>query len=108
MPSVTILIPETSMPTSSALDALSSACERLCTDVLSAAPGTVHVAYVPVRHGRGHPVSAEIRLRTSSLRTTELLDRFMTELDREIIRHTGFVARIRCFGYDTAHLHARH
>ncbi|KAB0683552.1 hypothetical protein [Burkholderia territorii] len=108
MPSVTILIPETSMPTRSALDALSSACEQLCTDVLSAAPGTVHVAYVPVRHGLGHPVSAEIRMRTSSFRTTELMDWFMTELDREILRHTGFVARIRCFGYGTAHLYARH
>ncbi|KVL52689.1 hypothetical protein [Burkholderia territorii] len=108
MPSVTILIPETSMPTRSVLDALSSACEQLCTDVLSAAPGTVHVAYVPVRHGLGHPVSAEIRLRTSSFRTTELMDRFMSDLDREILRHTGFVARIRCFGYDTAHLYARH
>jgi hypothetical protein len=36
------------------------------------------------------------------------MDRFMAELDREILRHTGCVARIRCFGYDTAHLHARH
>ncbi|WP_175908832.1 hypothetical protein [Burkholderia sp. BCC1640] len=108
MPSVTILIPEASMPTSAALDALSSACDRLCTDVLSAAPGTVHVLYVPVRHGCGLPVSAEIRFRITSFRTTELMDRFMTELDHEILRHTGFVARIRCFGYDTTHLHARH
>lgn len=108
MPSITIFIPGTSMPSNAALDALSSACETLCTDVLSAAPGTIHVAYVPIRHGRGHPVSAEIRFRIASFRTTELMDRFMAELDREILRHTGFVARIRCFGYDTTHLHARH
>ncbi|RQR33722.1 MULTISPECIES: hypothetical protein [unclassified Burkholderia] len=108
MPSVTIFIPGTSMPSSAALDALSSACETLCTEVLSAAPGTIHVAYVPIRLGRGHPVSAEIRFRIASFRTTELMDRFMAELDREILRHTGFIARIRCFGYDTTHLHARH
>ncbi|WP_322026727.1 hypothetical protein [Burkholderia sp. BCC1977] len=108
MPSVTIFIPEASMPSNAVLDALSSACETLCTDVLSAAPGTIHVAYVPVRHGCGHPVSAEIRFRIASFRTTELMNRFMTELDREILHHTGFVARIRCFGHDTPHLHARH
>ncbi|MCR4465391.1 hypothetical protein [Burkholderia sp. SCN-KJ] len=108
MPSVTIFIPGTSMPSNAALDALSSACETLCTEVLRAAPGTIHVAYVPIRHGRGHPVSAEIRFRIASFRTTELMDRFMAELDREILRHTGFVARIRCCGYDTTHLHARH
>ncbi|PXX31034.1 MULTISPECIES: hypothetical protein [Burkholderia] len=108
MPSVTIFIPEASMPSNAALDALSSACATLCTDVLRAAPGTVHVVHVPVRHGCGHPVSAEIRYRPESFRTTELMNRFMTDLDREILRHTGFVARIRCFGYDTIHLHARH
>ncbi|PRG05499.1 hypothetical protein C6Q14_12410 [Burkholderia ambifaria] len=108
MPSVTIFIPEANMPANAALDGLSSACETLCTDVLKAAPGTIHVAYVPIQHGRGHPVSAEIRFRIASFRTTELMDRFMAELDREILRHTGCVARIRCFGYDTAHLHARH
>lgn len=108
MPSVVIFIPEASMPSNAALDALSSACATLCTDVLRAAPGTVHVVHVPVRHGFGHPVSAEIRYRLESFRTTELMDRFTTALDREILRHTGFVARIRCFGYDTAHLHARH
>ncbi|RQS52729.1 hypothetical protein [Burkholderia sp. Bp8986] len=108
MPSVTILIPGTSMPSSAALDALSSPCETLCTEVLRAVPGTIHVAYVPIRLGRGHPVSAEIRFRIASFRTTELMDRFMAELDREILRHTGSIARIRCFGYDTTHLHARH
>ncbi|KHK52971.1 hypothetical protein PI86_14330 [Burkholderia sp. A9] len=108
MPSITIFIPEASLPSNAALDALSSACETLCTEVLSAAPDTIHVAYVPIRHGCGHPVSAEIRFRTTSVRTTELMEQFMAELDREILRHTGFIARIRCFGYDAAHLHARH
>lgn len=108
MPSITIFIPETNMPANAALDALSSACETLCTDVLRAAPGTVHITYVPVRHGYGHPVSVEIRFRIASFRMTDLMDRFMTAMDREILRYTGCVARIRCFGYDTAHLHARH
>lgn len=108
MPSVTIFIAEANMPSNAALDALSSACATLCTDVLQAAPGTVHVIHVPVRHGCGHPVSAEIRYRIQPFRTTELMDRFMVLLDREMLRHTGCVARIRCFGYDAAHLHARH
>ncbi|MBR7974398.1 hypothetical protein KDX01_14965 [Burkholderia vietnamiensis] len=107
MPSITIFIAEAGMPAQASLAALSSACDTLCTDVLNAAPGTVHVAFVPVRHGCGHPVSAEIRFRLGPLRTAELIDRFMASLDREILRHTGLVARIRCFGHDSAHLHAR-
>ncbi|MET3822845.1 hypothetical protein ACVK00_001643 [Burkholderia sp. PvR073] len=72
MPNVTIFIPEVNMPAYAALDALSSACETLCTDVLRAAPGAIHVAYVPIRHGRGHPVSAEIRFRIASHRFAPL------------------------------------
>lgn len=107
MPNVTIYLPAEAMPSEVVLTELTDRCTTLCTDVLGAALDNVHVVYVPVRHGRGHPVFADIRHRLAASRTPRVFEQFMAELDDAIHRATGSTARIRCFGYSASSLHAR-
>lgn len=107
MPNVTIFLPPAAMPSDAALSGLTDQCVALCTDILQAAEDTVHVIYVPVRHGRGHPVFAEIRYRCTAFRTPEVFARFMAGLDAAIRAATGCTPRIRCFGASPSGLHAR-
>jgi hypothetical protein len=55
MPNVTIYIPAGKMPPDEALADLTEQCTELCTGILRAALVNVHIVYVAVRHGRGHP-----------------------------------------------------
>jgi hypothetical protein len=67
----------------------------------------VHIIYVAVRHGRGHPAFAEVRYRLEPFRTGPVMDSFMESLDQAIRRHAGLTARIRCFGHAAPTIHAR-
>ncbi|WP_234050590.1 MULTISPECIES: hypothetical protein [unclassified Xanthobacter] len=107
MPNVTIFLPADAMPSDTLLSDLTDRCTELCTGTLRAELDNVHVVYVPVRHGRGHPVFVDIRYRLTASRTPPVMEHFMEELDSAIRRATGFTARIRCFGYAAASLHAR-
>lgn len=107
MPNVTFYIPAGQMPSDERLAELSSDCVALCTSVLGAALKNVHVIYVNVRHGVGHPVFAEIHYRLEPFRTPSLINQFMEALDGAIARCTGLTARIRCFGYAASNIHAR-
>lgn len=107
MPNITIFIPADKMPSDAVLSSLTDRCTELCTDILRAALETVHVIYVPVRHGRGHLVFADIRYRLAASRTPPLMERFMGGLDDAISKATGVTVRIRCFGYAAASIHAR-
>ena len=107
MPNVTIYIPMEQMPCDQRLAELSSDCTKLCTRVLAAALDNVHVIFVDVRHGRGHPVFAEVQYRLETFRTPEVMNRFMEALEDAIARCTGLTARIRCFGYGASNIHAR-
>jgi hypothetical protein len=107
MPNVTIYIPTGQMPSDEKLAELSRDCVELCTGVLQAALENVHVIYVDVRHGHGHPVFAEIQYRLETFRTPAVMNRFMEALDDAIARRTGLTARIRCFGYAASDIHAR-
>lgn len=107
MPNLTIFIQEEKMPSEANLAELTERCTRLCTDVLQAALDNVHVIYVSSRHGRGHPVYAEIKYRLEPLRTPSVMDTFMARLDEAIRRHIGLTARIRCFGYAPPAIYAR-
>ena len=107
MPNVTIYIPADMMPPDEALAELTEQCTELCTGILRAALVNVHVIYVAVRHGRGHPAFAEIQYRLESFRTPPVMERFMEGLDDAIKRSIGLTARIRCFGYDASSIHAR-
>lgn len=107
MPNVTIYIPAGQMPSDERLAELSSDCIKLCTSVLEAALKNVHVIYVDVRHGHGHPVFAEVQYRLDTFRTPAVMNQFMEALENAIARCTGLTARIRCFGYAASNIHAR-
>lgn len=107
MPNVTFYLPTGQMPPDERLAELSSACVELCTRILGAARENVHVIHVAVRHGYGHPFFAEIQYRLESFRTPPLMNQFMQALDEAIAHHTGFTARIPCFGYAASDIHAR-
>lgn len=107
MPNVTIYIPAENMPPDEAFAELTEQCTELCTGILRAALANVHIVYVAVRHGRGHPAFAEVQYRLEPFRTPAVMERFMEGLDDAIKRKTGLTARIRCFGYAASSIHAR-
>lgn len=107
MPNVTIYIPADRMPTDEALADLTKQCTEHCTGILRAALENVHIVYVAVRHGRGHPAFAEIQYRIEQFRTPPVMAQFMEGLDDAIRRNTGLTTRIRCFGYEASSIHAR-
>jgi len=107
MPNLTIYIPADRMPPAGALVDLTKQCTELCTGILQAALANVHVVYVAVRHGRGHPIFAEIQYRLEPFRTPPVMDRFMEGLDEAIRRNLDLTARIRCFGYAASSIYAR-
>ena len=107
MPNVTIYIPLEQMPSDEALADLTGQCTEFCTSILRAALNNVHVIYVDVRRGRGHPVFAEIQYRLEPFRSPEVMAQFMEALEDAIRHSTGLTARIRCFGYAASSIHAR-
>ena len=107
MPNVTIYIDAAKMPPDEALAELTEHCTELCTGILRAALANVHIVYVAVRHGRGHPAFADIQYRLEPFRTPSVMERFMEGLDDAIKGNIGLTARIRCFGTTASSLHAR-
>ncbi|OZI63020.1 hypothetical protein [Bordetella genomosp. 11] len=107
MPNITFYIDARQMPSDKHLAELSDDCVQLCTIALDAELKNVHVVYVDVRHGHGHPVFVEVHYRLGRLRTRAVMDQFMEALDNAIAFRTGLMARIRCFGYAASNIHAR-
>jgi hypothetical protein len=107
MPNITLYIATEEMPSAERLARLSRDCVGLCTQVLQAVLNNVHIVYIAVRHGHGHPVFAEVRYRLEPFRTSLVMDAFMDALDAAIKRHTGLTARIRCFAYAPTNIYAR-
>jgi len=107
MPNLTFYIHSGKMPSAERLAALSEDCVELCTSVLEAALKNVHVIYVGVQQGHGHPVFAEVQYRLEPFRPPEVMNRFAQALENTIDRHTGLTARIRCFGYAASNIYAR-
>jgi len=107
MPSLTLFIPAQTMPCAANLAGLTEQCTELCTRILQAVLANVHIIYVAVHHGRGHPAYVEVKYRLEPLRTRSAMDAFMVGLDEAVTRYTGMTARIRCFGYAASDIHAR-
>lgn len=103
MPNLTFYIDGARMPQESARYQLSAVCTRLCTELLGAGLSKVHIVYVPVLPGVGHPVFAELLYRQG--RGPALMERFMDGLDAAMVEHIGMRARIRCFA--ATDIHAR-
>lgn len=107
MPNVTIYMPAEKMPSDITLSALTQQCTEFCTGCLRAKLANVHVIYVGVQHGRGHPVFVDVRYRLEPFRTPQVMEEFMTGLEDSIRQETGLAARIRCFGYAPSSIHGR-
>lgn len=107
MPNMTFYLDAERTPSDESLAGLSGDCIELCTDLLQAELENVHIIYVNIRRGHGHPVFAEIQYRLETRRTPTVMHRFMEALDNAIVRRTGLTARIRCFGYAAPNIHAR-
>ncbi len=82
-------------------------CCALCTDILGAESEKIHIIYVDVRPGCGHPVYAELFYRLTKSRTSDVMENFMRELDMAILQASGLMARIRCFGSTALQICAR-
>lgn len=107
MPNITVFFPTEQMPSDVQLAELSEQCTDLCTGLLQATLTNVHVIFVGVRHGRGHPAFADIQFRQTPFRTPSVMDQFMAAFEIAIRKSTALTARIRCFGYDAASIYAR-
>jgi len=107
LPNLTFYIQAEKMPPAQALAALTQRCSQLCVEVLDAALENVHIIYVPVRRGRGHPAFAEIKYRLQPSRTAPVMALFMEALDEAMRRHAALTVRVRCFGYTASTIHAR-
>lgn len=107
MPNVTIYFSVDQMPSNENLAQLTDQCTQHCTGLLQAALKNVHIIYVGVLHGAGHPVFAEVQYRIEPFRTPPVMEKFMEALEASIRNSTGLTARIRCFGYDASSIHAR-
>lgn len=108
MPNLTFFIAAEKMPPAPTRAALAAQCTQLCIEILQAAPGNVHVVYVPVHEGHGHPAFAELKYRLAPFRTPRVMASFMERLDEAIRNRAALTARIRCFGYAASTLHALH
>lgn len=108
MPNLTLFIAAKKMPPARTRAALTAQCTALCIEILQAAPENVHVVYVSVHEGRGHPVFAELKYRLEPFRTQGVMASFMEGLDEAIRDRTELTARIRCFGYAASTIHALH
>ncbi|MDP9899444.1 hypothetical protein [Variovorax ginsengisoli] len=108
MPNLTLFIAAQKMPPARTRDALTTQCAALCIEILQAAPENVHIVYVCVDEGRGHPAFAELKYRLEPFRTQGVMASFMERLDETIRNCTALTARIRCFGYAASTIHALH
>lgn len=82
-------------------------CSALCCEILGAEAKNVYIIFVDVKSGCGQPVFAEIAYRLTPLRTHEVMENFMRELDFAIQQASGLKSRIRCFGTPAEQLFAR-
>ena len=107
MPNVTVFLPADKMPDDDRLQRFTAACTDLCTGILKASLANVHIIFVPVRHGRGHPAYVEIKFRLETFRPPDVMQAFMEALDETLLAHVGLTGRIRCFGYAATDIFAR-
>lgn len=106
MPNLTFYLSQEHAARFSDLRDLTRICSALCTGILAAESENVHIIYVDVKPGCGHPVYAELFYRLTNVRTSEVMEEFMRELERAIREASGLTARIRCFGSAASHLFA--
>ncbi|WP_353613290.1 hypothetical protein [Mangrovibacter phragmitis] len=107
MPNLTFYISENHGDKFKNLDDFTHKCSVLCCDILGAEPKNIHIIFVYVKAGCGQPVCAELFYRLTALRTHEVMENFMRQLDFATQQVSGLTTRIRCFGYPAEHIFAR-
>lgn len=107
MPNLTFYISEDQSDKFKSLYHFTHKCSALCCDILGAEPKNVHIIFVDVTPGCGQPVYAELFYRLTKLRTTEVMENFMRELDFATRQASGLTTRIRCFGSPAQQIYAR-
>lgn len=108
MPNLTFYIAEDQFGQISDVSDLTQRCRSLCVNHLGAAVENVHIIYIAVQSGCGHPIYAELIYRLSDTRSAEVMTTFMQRLDEIIQQATGLTPRIRCFGSKPEQLYAYH
>ncbi|VFS89589.1 Uncharacterised protein [Raoultella planticola] len=89
MPNLTFYISQQHAGRLTDLHGLTRACSALCTGILAAESENVHIIYVEVKPGCGHPVYAELFYRLTSERTPEVMAEFMREVRTNHSRSLG-------------------
>ncbi|WJV63408.1 hypothetical protein PCO87_04810 [Pectobacteriaceae bacterium C52] len=107
MPNISFYISDDKFDELTGLPALTHRCAELCTGILQAEPDKVHIIYIAIRHGRGHPVYAEVCYRLEPHRTPEVMASFISDLEAVIQQEIGLMARIRCFGSAPSQIYSR-
>lgn len=107
MPNLTFYISENHADKFKNLNNFTHKCTTLCCDILGAELKNVHIIFVAVKPGCGHPVYAELFFRLTPLRTHKVVENFMHELDFAIQQASGLTTRIRCFGSPAEHIFNR-
>jgi hypothetical protein len=106
MPNLSFYISKELLEQIETITALTQDCQSLCVDYLKADIEKVHIIYISVQSGCGHPVYAELRYRLLASRSAKTMDTFMHELDQIIQKALGVTPRIRCFAYPPEQLYA--
>ncbi len=107
MPNLTFYISENHSDKFNNLSDFTYKCSTLCCEILSAEPKNIHIIFVDVKAGCGQPVYAELFYRLTAMRTHEVMENFMRELDFATQQAFGLIARIRCFGFPAHQIFAR-
>ncbi|AKL12399.1 TPA: hypothetical protein I8271_001728 [Kluyvera intermedia] len=106
MPNLTFYLSQEYAGRFSDLPAFTRICSDLCRDILAAEPNNIHIIFITVKPGCGHPVYAELFYRLTTQRTPEVMEHFMRKLDSATQQAWGFMARIRCFAFSAPHPYA--
>lgn len=106
MPNLTFYISEVLFEQMIDVSALTQDCQSLCVEHLGAELEKVHIIYISVKPGCGHPIYVELIYRLLANRSPEVMTSFMHELDQLIQKTMHVTSRIRCFAYPPQQLYA--
>lgn len=106
MPNITFYLSDEKFSGKNDFSTLTQRCVELCLNILHAKSEKIHIIYLSVQSGCGHPIYVEVRYRLESHRTPEVMSSFMSSLDFLIQQELNTTARIRCFGTPEFHLYA--
>ncbi|KJH61621.1 hypothetical protein D9M71_751150 [compost metagenome] len=106
MPNLTFYVSKELLEQIEDVVALTQDFQSLCVEHLGAEVEKVHIIYISVQSGCGHPIYAELRYRLLASRSPEMMTAFMHKLDQIIQKALDVTSRIRCFAYPPEQLYA--